>query len=771
MLYISLFCFLCLGLLFSLIIKNKFFKFVFMIIFEFFFFLDLVAIITKATHIDYSFVANIEKSIISVMLTVFLKEVILMVLFIILFNLFIIKILRVIDEKRQNNKYKYLLLIVLLIIVNFSKIGVVSSIKRTANQTIFSEENLNIDDNLRAVGITPKEYITKDNIITKPGKNIVIIYLESLEKNYLDNELFDNITPNLNKLKEEWTFYDYQDNSGWTMGGMYTTQTGMLPLFGLQGNEIFQNITKTRFPSIGSVLNKAEYNQVFINGPDLSYSGMGNFFNQQEYECYGNKELNKNYPRTGWGVRDKELFEEAKLKYIELSKKRKPFNLSILTIDTHFPSGLPDNRMENLVKTKEKNMEYCVETTDYLIGNFIEFLKQQPNYKDLAIYILPDHRVMGNETGTPITKKLNKKPRDLFLLTNQKNIPKYEDNNKKLYFYDIPKIILNGANIKTNAKFLKDLIPNITIKYFNDKQNDFQNLNLSLVEFNSLKKGIKIEILKDGKVIFKSGKRVIDSFYPQKNIIKYYPVDENFNIKGNFLAKQENRQYKHELDYSNSKYILLFKLNDDNEVEILLSDYNKNVYLKRNCTIGKKLFSFKGYSVYKSGINISFRNLKRVLNNLILKNTLKEKQDLNSYFSYLKSLNDKNILVIISAMDEASNLYPLYKDNLRKLGSKKEFSNRIRWSYLGVFNTRGKKYLEKISQKKIDEEIKIRGNRINLVSAGFDKGNISSIKINSVEYSKRRRGLNIIVFDKNTKEVLDSFNVDTYGDKSLKIQR
>ena len=93
MLYISLFCFLCLGLLFSLIIKNKFFKFVFMIIFEFFFFLDLVAIITKATHIDYSFVANIEKSIISVMFTVFLKEVILMGLFIILFNIFIVKIL------------------------------------------------------------------------------------------------------------------------------------------------------------------------------------------------------------------------------------------------------------------------------------------------------------------------------------------------------------------------------------------------------------------------------------------------------------------------------------------------------------------------------------------------------------------------------------------------------------------------------------------------------------------------------------------------------
>ncbi len=309
MLYLSLFCFLLLGILVICAVKNKYFRIILAIVFEFFFFLDLTAIFTKATHIDYAFIANIEKSIITVMFTVFLKEVILMVIFIILFNYIGIKLLKKYEEKLSNIKYKYLIL--LLVVINFSKIGVVHSIYKTADQTVFTSENLNIEENLKAVGINPKDYILKDDIKAESGKNVVIIYLESLEKNYLDNELFDNITPNLNKLKEEWSFYDYQDNSGWTMGAMYTTQTGLPPWYG-PGNATFQTITKTTFPSIGTVLNKAGYNQVFMNGASLSYAGKGNFFKQQDYECYGNEEYDKKYPRNGWGLRDKDLFEEAK---------------------------------------------------------------------------------------------------------------------------------------------------------------------------------------------------------------------------------------------------------------------------------------------------------------------------------------------------------------------------------------------------------------------------------------------------------------------------
>ena len=757
-----------LGFLLVYIVKNKYIRFILTVIFEFFSY--LTAIFTKATHIDYAFISNIEKSIIKIMFTVFLKQVILMILFIILCNYLIIKLWKKYKDRLEKWNIKYIYLIFLILLgINFSKFGVANSIYKTADQTVFVSENTNIDENLRALGINPKDYVLKDDITAEPGKNVVIIYLESLEKNYLDNELFDNITPNLNKLKDEWTFYDYQDNSGWTMGGMYTTQTGLLPFFGLQGNEIFQNITKTNFPSIGSILKRAGYNQMFMNGASLLYAGKGNFFEQQGYKCYGNEEYDKKYPRNGWGLRDKDLFEEAKKKYIELSKKNKPFNLTLLTVDTHFPNGLPDERIESLIKTKERNMEYCVESNDYLIGGFIEFLKKQPNYENTAIYILPDHLIMGNEVGTPVTKKLNKKPRDLFLLTNQKNIPEYENINEKLYFYDIPKIILNGADIKTNAKYIKDLIPNISVKDFYEKSKEFQNLNLSLVEFNSLKNGIKVEKSETGEIDFKLGNKIVDNFYINEDKIKYYPLDDDLNIKGNFYINKDD--YKHMLYYSNAEKILVFRMNDSYQIEMLISDYNKNIYFKEKYEKDKKIFSIGKYSLTKDEINMTYKKIKQIFKNIPVKEGLLKQENLNFYLEYLRKLENKNILIIVSVSDEASSLYHLYRENFKKLGSKVDFSNKYRWSYLGVFDTVGKKYLEEISEDRIDRNIKIDGIKMNLVSSGFDKGNLSLINIAGINYSKQGRGLNFVVLNKNTEEILDIFTVDTHKDIKLKIQR
>lgn len=88
-------------------------------------------------------------------------------------------------------------------------------------------------------------------------------------------------------------FYDYQDGAGWTMGGMYVAQTGMQPWFGINGNETFQNITETNFPSVGAVLEKAGYNQVFMNGASLLYAGKGNFSANKAISVMGMKNLIK----------------------------------------------------------------------------------------------------------------------------------------------------------------------------------------------------------------------------------------------------------------------------------------------------------------------------------------------------------------------------------------------------------------------------------------------------------------------------------------------
>ena len=40
--------------------------------------------------------------------------------------------------------------------------------------------------------------------------------------------------------------------------------------------------------------------------------------------------------RVWWGYEDERLFQNAKNKLMELSAQEEPFNLTLLTVDTHF---------------------------------------------------------------------------------------------------------------------------------------------------------------------------------------------------------------------------------------------------------------------------------------------------------------------------------------------------------------------------------------------------------------------------------------------------
>lgn len=140
--------------------------------------------------------------------------------------------------------------------------------------------------------------------------------------------------------------------------------------------------------------------------------------------------------------------------------------------------------------------------------------------------------------------------------------------------------------------------------------------------------------------------------------------------------------------------------------------------------------------------------------------------DINQYFSNMKYF--KNKIIVISAKDEPSRKLTLleFKENLRL---KMEIGYRN--SYVAVIdNKRGFVY-EKADKNIIDCSYQIKNNYIDIVSAGFDNGNKSSIKIGETEYSKNKRSLNIAIFHYKSLLLVDSFYVDTYEDESLTIRR
>jgi len=130
--------------------------------------------------------------------------------------------------------------------------------------------------------------------------------------------------------------------------------------------------------------------------------------------------------------------------------------------------------------------------------------------------------------------------------------------------------------------------------------------------------------------------------------------------------------------------------------------------------------------------------------------------------AYLAQIKDDNHVIIISAKDEASTAFT---ENMaaafRALGLAESLVDKYRHSYVAIID--GDEVLfEDISQEQISHGETVGNTQIEVKSAGFDAGDMSSILIDAVEYSPNMRGLNIVVYDKAA-GVVDAVNFDTYA--------
>lgn len=344
--------------------------------------------------------------------------------------------------------------------------------------------NLSSDEILQKMG-AQDSYINSNDIIATKGKNIVVIYCESLENGFLNEKAFAKETPNLRRLSNEgWQVYsDYETKFGsdWTVGALYATQTGFPTLFARSGHRIFtlKNEADSKIVSYTKVLSKAGYNNVFLSACELDFDGTGNLMETLGYET---KEIDDiEVPKNStWGWHDLDLFNEAKTEYRSLQAKGEPFNLTLLTVDTHAANGFSDDRMDKYIATDipRGGLEFALASLDYLINDFLQFIATQPGYENTVVIILGDHPFMGAKAESRIVDKLGDN-RKVTLMTSE-SIPNYRQD-MHLAFYDIPNMILDLAQIKHNVRFSGDLFPNMSEGVIKENQALFTILNLKLV--------------------------------------------------------------------------------------------------------------------------------------------------------------------------------------------------------------------------------------------------------------------------------------------------
>ena len=382
----------------------------------------------------------------------------------------------------KNKKLRYGLAVVAAICLFISETGtayknILFSVKEMKQSFSMSSEQ--ILSKLGAQG----EYLATNKVTAQKGKNLVVIYCESLEANFLQNKNFVDEVPNLNNLiAQGWqshTDCKCLDGADWTVGALYATQTGLPAYLGANSDTLFGGVRQSDAVSYAGVLKQAGYKNLLLSNGDMNFAGTGNIMSCFGYEVKGHDKC-KDAVKTVWGVHDYDLFRMAKAEYAKLAQGGEPFNLTLLTVDTHFPKGVPDKRMRPYVNANipDGSHEFTLASLDYFLGDFVKFIEAQPNGKETVIVILGDHLLMGDFRHTPIIKKFDNEPRRVALLTNKANIALGEA--KELAYYDIPQIILNLAEVKHNAKFSKELFPQMGEKFVADNKELFTSLNLKL---------------------------------------------------------------------------------------------------------------------------------------------------------------------------------------------------------------------------------------------------------------------------------------------------
>ncbi len=301
--------------------------------------------------------------------------------------------------------------------------------------------------------------LSQENIQATPGRNLVLIYLESLERLYLDGNVFKDLAPHTNRLLEDgfsFTNIHQVPGTGWTMAGMVASQCGTPLLYdnGLaSGNNIMPNGFLGRAVCLSDVLKKASYRQVYLGGASIRFAGKGSFLRTHGYdEVKGLDELegrlaDKGY-RTGWGLYDDSLFKIAADEYDRLARLGRPFNLTLLTLDTHHPDGHA-SRSCAPYKYLDNTMLDAVHCTDQLLYRFIDRISRNPAFKDTTVVLMSDHLAMRNVAWSLYPKDYQRRVFFSILNGGKRGI-----SNRDGTHMDIAPTILDALRVRHNVHFL-----------------------------------------------------------------------------------------------------------------------------------------------------------------------------------------------------------------------------------------------------------------------------------------------------------------------------
>lgn len=290
-------------------------------------------------------------------------------------------------------------------------------------------------------------------ILKKPeaSKNLVLIYLESVERSYGQIPEFEPFFKPLKTLSDQSTDYTnviQTAGTNYTTAGLVATQCG-IPLIARGLHTVFfkNNIApsfKNFLPSVhclGDQLSADGYTLSYMNGASLDKFSKRSFLRNHGYTRLFDEAAINDDLKTGrtniWGLNDALLFEQAKEEFDTLSSIHTPFVQSILTLSTHSPNGFLDRDCAP-VQHARSQIPRAIQCTGNLIRDFVNHIHQSSVGHETVIVIMSDHLAFFNSARRQL-ETIGPNRRNLFIVLTQSETGKI---NRAITLFDVYPILL-----------------------------------------------------------------------------------------------------------------------------------------------------------------------------------------------------------------------------------------------------------------------------------------------------------------------------------------
>lgn len=310
----------------------------------------------------------------------------------------------IISPLKYVRRFSALISVILLVISTASftmKMDLSSYLTNATKNSEFIEENFT---DVKSINISFPE----------KKRNLIYIFMESFENTYLSAELGGahsvNLIPELTELAMDNISFSHNDklggafqmpDTGWTIAAMVSQTAGIplkIPVLGNSYGDYSSFLPGA--VTLGDILRPHGYNQTLLVGSDAEFGGRKDYFQQHgEFNIldYFTAEKDGIIPtgyKVWWGFEDKYLYKYAKKEILRLAGESEPFNITLLTVDTHHIGGYKCSLCKNEYENQFSNVIACAsrQATD-----FIKWIQEQEFYENTTIVVAGDHLSMDPE--------------------------------------------------------------------------------------------------------------------------------------------------------------------------------------------------------------------------------------------------------------------------------------------------------------------------------------------------------------------------------------